>query len=202
MNKEDLKKLQNLVTTLRAEGKYKDTIENCYHLLESGIQIKDYKSVLVAYINLAASNYCIGEIESAFNYLTSHEEISDKYGDEFDMLNSYNVLFLLHDYNKDYVKAIETLEKSINLGKKLKKYNIVSNGYSNYSHVCMINKEYTKALEMATLGLEMAKMHEPPSPILELRVKLNIAKALIGLENFNTSRELIEIGRASCRERV
>ena len=53
---------------------------------------------------------------------------------------------------KIMINAKNTLKKSIDLGKKLKKYNIVSNGYSNYSHVCMIEENYTEALEMANIG--------------------------------------------------
>jgi len=45
---------------------------------------------------------------------------------------------------------------------------------------------------MATIGLEMAKRHEPAKPILELRVKLNIAKALIGLKDFDASKSIID----------
>jgi diguanylate cyclase (GGDEF)-like protein len=192
MDKGDLIVLQQKVTVLRAEGKYQEAIENCYNLLESGMQLKDYKSVLTAYINLAASYYCIGDIEVAFNKLEAHEEICDIHGDENDILNNYNILFLLHDYNKDYYKAKETLKKSIELGKKLKRYNIVSNGYSNYSHICILEEDYVKALEKSTLGLEMAKLHEPNTPILEFRVKLNIAKAYIGLKDFDTSKSMID----------
>jgi diguanylate cyclase (GGDEF)-like protein len=192
MIKEDLIVLQQRVTTLRSEGKYKETIENCYILLESGLQLKDYKSVLTSYLNLAASYYCIGDIEAALINISSHEEICETHDDVTDKLNSYNVLFLLHEYNKDIDNAKATLEKSITLGKKLKKYNIVSNGYSNYSHICMLNDDYTEALKMAALGLQMAKLHKPYSAILELRVKLNIAKAHIGLDNFYASKALID----------
>ena len=45
--------------------------------------------------------------------------------------------------------------------------NIASNGYSNYSHVCMIEEDYVKSLEMAAEGLKIAKLHEPASPILD-----------------------------------
>jgi diguanylate cyclase (GGDEF)-like protein len=192
MTKEDLIVLQQKVTVLRAEGKYKETIENCYNLLESGMELKSYKSILTAYLNLAASYYCIGDIDSAFNNLAFYEEVCDKHGDEIDWLSSYNILFLLHDYNKNFDKAKDTLQKSIALSKKLKKYNITSNGYSNYSHVCMVEEDYVKALEMAAEGLKFAKLHEPASPILQLRVKLNVTKAYIGLKDFDTSRALID----------
>jgi diguanylate cyclase (GGDEF)-like protein len=192
MTKEGLIALQRKVTLLRAEGKYKETIENCYSLLELGMQLKDYKSILTAYLNLAASYYCVGDIEAAFNSISSYEEICLSDGDETDKLNSCNVLFLLHEYNKDYSKAKATLEKTIALGKKLEKYNIISNAYSNYSHVSIIEQNYNEALEMAQTGLYMAQLHEPPSPILEVRVKLNIAKAHIGLENFLVSGALID----------
>lgn len=192
MTKDELIELQKKVTGLRAEGKYRETIENCYSLLKNGTVSKDYKSVLTAYMNLAASYYCIGDIEAAFTNMIAHEEICNKHGDDADRLNSYNVLFLLHEYNKAYDKAKETLEKSITLGTKLKKFNIVSNGYSNYSHVCNIEGNYKKALEMAIKGLEMARLHEPHSRILELRVTLNIAGAYIALNDMKASRELID----------
>lgn len=192
MAKNDLAILQKKILKLRVEGKYKETIDNCYDLLEDGKQIEDYKSILVAYMNLAASYYSIGDIEAAFNNIEAHREICEKHGDESDLLGSYNVLFLLYEYNKDLDKAKHTLEKSISLGKKLKKYNIVSNGYSNYSHLCMSEEDYKQALEMATIGLEMARRHEPVTPILELRVKLNIAKALIGLKDFDASKSIID----------
>jgi hypothetical protein len=38
--------------------------ENCYNLLAYGKKLMDYKSVLTAYYNLAASYYCIGNIEA------------------------------------------------------------------------------------------------------------------------------------------
>ena len=66
----------------------------------------------------------------------------------------------------------------------MKKYNIISNAYSNYSHVFFFEKDYLDAIEMAQMGLKMAQLHEPKSPILELRVKLNIAQAYIELEDF------------------
>lgn len=192
MPKEELKLLRNRVTELRAEGKYKETIENCYNLIKKAMKLKDYKSLLTAYINLGASYYCIGDIELAFESLSKHSEYCDKYGDEEDILNSSNILALLYEYNKDYVSSKDTLKKAIDLGKKLRKYNIVSNAYSNYAHICMIEENYTEALEMAVIGLEIARLHKPASKILELRVRLNIGKALIGLNDFKNSKYIID----------
>lgn len=191
MEKEDLKLLQQKVALLRAEGKYKETIEACYNLLKYGMEFDDPKSILVAHIHNAASYYSIGDIEEAFKSIEAYDEVCRKFGDETDQLKLYNVLLLIYEYIKDFDKAKETLEKSIDLGKKLKKYNIISNGYSNYSHICMAEGNYVDALEMAKLGLEMAKLHKPESPILELRVKLNLAKAYIGLNQFDVSKSLI-----------
>lgn len=189
--KEDLGILQQKIIRLRAEGKYKETIENCYELIEYGIRLNNHKSLLIAYMNLSASYYSIGDIEAAFNSLENHKEICDKHGDEADVLASYNVLFLLYEYNKDLEKAKDTLNRVITLGKKLKKYNIVSNAYSNFSHIYLIEEDFDKALEMALLGLEFAKLHKPHTPILELRVKLNIAKSLTGLKDYKASKALI-----------
>ncbi|MEB2298930.1 GGDEF domain-containing protein [Lysinibacillus xylanilyticus] len=155
-------------------------------------KLNDHKSILTAHINNAASFYCIGDIEEAFNSIDSYHEVCNKYGDEADWVNLYNILFLLYEFNKDNEKAKETLSKSIKLAKKLKKYNIVSNGYSNLSHVYIAEGNYVNALEMAKLGLEMAKLHKPETPILEVRVKLNLAKSYIGLEDLDASKSLID----------
>lgn len=191
MDNEDLRLLQQKATLLRSEGKYKETIEACNYLLECGIEANDYKSILTAYINITASYYCIGDIEEALNNIELYDKICDKHGDEIDKLNLYNTLFVLYEFNKDIYKAKQTLDKSIDLGKRLEKYNIVSNGYSNYSHLFLCELNYTEALKMAELGLEMARLHEPKSLILEIRVKLNIASAYIGLKDFDTSEKII-----------
>ena len=100
------------------------------------------------------------------------------------------MLFLLHEYNKDYEKAKETLERAIELGGKLEHYNIVSNAYSNYSIILAVEEDFEGALKMAQKGLEMAKLHEPRTPILEFRVKLNIANAMIGLDDLQRPSRL------------
>lgn len=191
MNKDHLMTLQNQVKRLLVEGKYQETIKACYTLLEYGIKWNDHKSILVAHLNHAQSFYYIGEIEKAFRSIEAYDEVCREHGDEEDYLQFCNISFLLYEYNKDYDKAKKTLEKSIALGEKLKKYNIVSNGYSNYCHVLITEKNYKKALEMASKGLEMAKLHEPSSRILEIRVELNLALALIGLGDFAASEVLI-----------
>ena len=168
MEKQDLNLLQQKVTMLRTEGKYKDTIEAGYELLKVGIELKDYKSILTAYINNAASFYCVGDIEEAFNCIDQYTEVCTKHGDEADWVNLYNVSFLLYETNKDYIKAKETLEKSIQLAGKLEKYNIVSNGYSNLSHVYMMEGNFEKALEMvnALLNDEDVKEYSEHTRIL------------------------------------
>jgi diguanylate cyclase (GGDEF)-like protein len=192
MTKEDLCLIQQKVTDLRAEGKYKETIENCYLLLDVGLKLKDYKSILTAYVNLAASYYCLGDVEEALSSILLHEDICQGYGDDSDLLNTYNILFLLYEYNKNIDKAKETLEKSLALGLKLEKYNIVSNAYSNYSHICIVEEEFCEALSLASKGLQYAKKHKPVSVILEIRVNLNLAKAYIGLKDLNNAKRVID----------
>lgn len=192
MDKVDLISLQKEVTSLRAEGKYKETIEGSYKLFELGMSINDYKSVLTALVNQAASYYCIGDIEAAFISIESFDELCHKYGDAEDLLNLYNISFLLYDVIKDFDKGKVTLQKSIELGEQIKKYNIVSNAYSNMSHILMLEENYDDALKMSKIGLEKAKLHQPHSPILEFRVTLNIAKSYIGLKDFEQSKILID----------
>ncbi|AHF07759.1 diguanylate cyclase [Desulfitobacterium metallireducens DSM 15288] len=192
MANEDIILLQQNVPTLRAEGKYKECIEESYQLLERAMPFKDYKSMLIAYYNQSASYYSIGEIELAFSSLDTYNEICQQHGDEADLLNSYNLWFVLYECSKDYEEAKKMLEESIKLAKRLKKYNVVANAYANYSHLDMIDEDYCKALEMAQIGLAMAKLHQPAKPILELRIKLNMVKALIGLNDFGHSKSLID----------
>ena len=192
MKNEDLFLLRKKASILRAEGKYKETIDTCHTLLEAAKLLNDYPSIIAAYAYLAGSYYSIGAIEEAFHSIEAHEELCDKYGSENDKLHSFNQLFLLHEYTKDFEKGKSTLKKSIELGIKLKHYNVVSGAYSNYSHVCMVEENYAEALEMAKKGLELARLHEPASPILELRVKLNLTKATIELGDFETSSILID----------
>lgn len=192
MNSDELMELQKKVTKLRADGKYKETIEEATRLLENGTQANDHKSILTAYINRAASFYSIGDMEEAFANIEAHEASCPLFGDELDKLNSYNILFLLYEYNKEYDKAKETLNRCIALSKKLERYNIVSNAYSNLSHVLYVEFDFKGALEAAEIGIEMAKLHKPKTEILEFRVQLNRANAMIGLEDFDASWELIQ----------
>lgn len=192
MELKDLELLQQQVNTLRAEGKYKEAIEESYKLLHYGRELNDHKSFLVAHLVKAASFYCIGDIEEAFHSIDAYSEVCNQYGDETDWVNFYNVLFLLYEFKKDFEKAKETLKLSIELGEKIKKYNIVSNGYSNFSHIYLEEKNYEKALDMAERGLEMAKLHKPESLILQLRVKLNLAKSHIALNDFNASKIIMD----------
>jgi diguanylate cyclase (GGDEF)-like protein len=192
MNSDKLSELQKKVTTLRAEGKYKETIEEATTLLELGTTANDHKSILTAHINRAASFYSVGAIENAFEDMAAHEATCTLFGDELDKLNSYNFLFLLYEYNKEHTKAKQTLNKTIRLSQRLECYNIASNAYSNLSHVLSVEGDYSEALKMAEIGLEMAKLHEPKSAILEFRVQLNCANALIGLEDFDASKHLIQ----------
>lgn len=192
MTKDKLDMLMKDISKFRAEGMYKETIEGCYELLNESIKIKEYKYMLGAYANLIAAYYSIGDIKEAFDNVIKHKDICENHGDEIDRLASYNSMFLIYEYNKEIDKAKSTLEKTIVLGRKLKKYNILSNAYSNYSHICLCGKEYEEALEMGNIGLEMARLHDPNSIILEVRVKLNIAEAYIGLNDFETSKKLID----------
>ena len=192
MNKDELIKLQKRVSSLRAEGDYKETIKNCYKLLEIGNKLNDYKSILTSYINLAASYYCIGDFDIAFNMIIKHKEICDRKGDEADLLQSSNFLFLIYEHNNELLKAKDILNKSIELGSKLCKYNILSSVYSNYSHIYLLEENYEEALKMGIRGLDIAKSYVPESIILEIKAKLNISKAYIGIKEFELAKKLID----------
>ncbi|CAM3250719.1 tetratricopeptide repeat-containing diguanylate cyclase [Filibacter tadaridae] len=192
MDKSELILLQKKVTSLRSEGNYKESINACYQLLENGMKLNDTKSILIAHMNNAFSYYSIGALEEAFNSIEVHEELCNIHGDEEDQLNSLLALFFLHEYNKDYDKAKYSIKQTILLGKKLKHYDAVSMAYNNYSTIHAEEGNYEKALEMAETALVFAKCHEPMSPILEFRIKMNSANAYIGLNEFAASKVLID----------
>ncbi|MEK5217177.1 tetratricopeptide repeat-containing diguanylate cyclase [Psychrobacillus sp. FSL H8-0487] len=192
MVKEELTSLQTEVSQLRAEGKYQETIEKASELLEIGTVYSDYKSMLIAHINQAASYYSIGDIEEAFASMELYEGITQVHGDDADYLQLYNILFLLYEFNKQYESAKETLQKSMQLAEQLKKYNILSNAYSNYSHVCIKLEDYEEALKMAKKGLAAAKLHEPNTPVLEVRVMFNIAHAYINLNLLEEANRVMD----------
>ncbi|MCG3088270.1 tetratricopeptide repeat-containing diguanylate cyclase [Sporosarcina cyprini] len=192
MEKEELRSLQQKASQLRVEGKYKEAIECSNELLEQGLAWEDHKSVLTAYIILAASYYCLGDISEAFHVIDLYLEYVADHGDRNDHLNGFNILFLLYEHNKEYGKAKDTLEKVISLGIELGHYNIVSNAYSNYSSVYASEGDYASALEQALHGWEAAKKHEPVTPILEYRVKLNVVNAHIGLNQLDEAGRMVE----------
>ena len=192
MNKDELINLQKKVSLLRAEGDYKETVKNCYKLLEIGNKLNDYKSILTAYINLAASYYSVGDFDMAFDLIIKHKDICDIKGDEADLLQSTNFLFLIYEHNKDMLKAKQMLDKCIDLGSKLEKYNILSSVYTNYSHIYLLEEDYEDALKMGIIALDIAKNYVPESIILEIKAKLNIAKSYIGLKDFELAKKLID----------
>lgn len=192
MVKEKLMKLEQETTILRSEGKYIETIQACDFLLELATKEQDDQAMMTAHINLAASYFCIGDMEEALKSIEAHHELCLRDGNDAAWLNAHNIRFLLHSYNKEHDLAIETLKKSIVLGKKLNHYNIISNGYSNYSHILQELKQYEEGLKLAELSLDFAKLHEPFSPILLFRSTLNITNATIYLGDIDNAKQHLD----------
>lgn len=192
MLKEEVKSLEQKINQLRVDGKYVEAIEACHLLLEISKETKNYSSMMTAHIANAASYYSIGEMDNALISIEAYHELCLLHGNETAWLQEYNVRFLIYAYNKDYDQAKETLEKSIRLGKKLNHYNIVSNGYSNYSHICSELEQYEKASEMAQFGVEYAELHKPYTPVLVLRASLNLWNANIKLGEFDRAKQFID----------
>lgn len=192
MSNDKLKDLIIKTTTLKDEGKYVEAIEAAHLLLKNSAKVQDYSAMLAAHLTNAESFYFIGDMEEALNNIEAHSELCLLHGDETEWMNSYNIRFLLHAYNKEYDQAKITLRKSIELGKKLKHYNIVSKGFSNCSTVMHTLGNFEEALKNAKLGLKYAKMHEPHCPLMELRASLNSANAYIDLQQLARSKRLID----------
>ncbi|WP_432354301.1 GGDEF domain-containing protein [Sporosarcina sp. A2] len=192
MTEELLTSMREKALQLRVEGSYKELIEHCHLLLEEGLKRKDHKSVLSAYIHYASAYYSVGAIEDAFLSVDAHLQYCSQFGDERERLNGINILVILYDYNKEYNKAKLALTNGIELGTRLEVWNMVSNAYSNYSHICAREGDYESALEKALIGLEMADRHQPELPMLKFRVKLNIANAYVGLGDTDSAGPMIE----------
>lgn len=192
MTDELLASMREKALQLRIEGRYKELIEHCDILLEKGLKQQDHKAVLCAHIHHAAAFYSIGAIEEAFLSVDAHLHYCSQYGDDTEQLNGINILVILYDYNKEYEKAKVVLKRGIELGTRLEYWNMVSNAYSNYSHICASESDYENARKYALIGLEMAERHVPDSPILKFRVKLNIANAYVGLGDTQHAGPMIE----------
>lgn len=187
-----LELLRQEVSDKRAEGKYRETIEKGYILLEKAKRGDDAKAVLSAYLNIAASYYFIGDIEEAFRCLEPYKEVCELKGDEADYLSLYHVLFLLYEYNKDYTQAKETLWKTIQMGERLQKYRLISVTYSNMSHLYLMEQRFVEALEAANKALAYAEQSKTLEPIRWVRIKMNVVKAQIGLLNYIDSGDLLD----------
>ncbi|MGL4737864.1 MAG: diguanylate cyclase [Cellulosilyticaceae bacterium] len=185
------------VQNLRAEGKYEQTIEQGEVLIEDALAAKDYNAILTGYVTVGAAYYCTGYIEKAFEYLLKHQALCETHGNHRHQLNGTNMRFLLHECTGAYEQAKEALEQGIRLGILLEQYNMVSNAYSNYSHILLLEGDYENALCYALKGLEMAGRHRPYTPILEVRVRLNVVKAYCGLGRFEEAKVVIEAIQAA-----
>ncbi|WP_158541038.1 GGDEF domain-containing protein [Sporosarcina sp. BI001-red] len=192
MTDELLTPLREKALQLRIEGRYKELIEHCDVLLEKGLKQLDHKAVLSAHIHHASAFYSIGAIEEAFLSVDAHLHYCSQYGDENEQLNGINILVILYDYNKEYEKAKGALKRGIELGTRLKHWNMVSNAYSNYSHICASENDFAGALENGLIGLEMAERYVTDSSILKFHVKLNIANAYVGLGDTKHAGPMIE----------
>ncbi len=180
------------IAKLRKEGNYKELIKFCSEVIIKGKEEEDYDKVIAGYLNRGVSYYYVGDIENAFLDLIKHRKLIEVDGKPADFLNSVNFFFVLYLHNKDYENCKKTLDQSIKLAKELGHLHIVSNGYSNYSHILNLEKNYKKALEMAAFGVEFAEAFEPYSELLIIRVKLNYIKSLIFLENFDESKKELD----------
>lgn len=197
----DTAELKKKIQQLRQEGDYKELIKLCNEVIIKAEAQKNYERKIVGYLHRGVSYYYVGDIENAFKDLIKHRSLIDKKGKPADFLNSYNFFFVLYLHNKDYKNCKRTLDDSLKLAKKLDHLHMISNGYSNYSHVLNLEENYQKSLEMARLGIEAAEKYEPYSELLVLRVKLNYIKALVHLNQFEeANKELNIIEKCECLE--
>lgn len=192
MTVEELNMLEQKVIDLRNQGKYKEAVENCYNCLQGGIELKEYRSIINAHLNLAKTFYYIGNISAAFNSLAYHEEVYKKHGDKTDELNAYKIMFSLYEYNRDLEKSKIVLDKTIDLGEKLKDYITVIDAYNNYCNVCILEDDYKKALEMANKGLSIFNYYVPYDKLSKIKVKLNIANIYISNKDFSSSKVILD----------
>ncbi|MFS0576616.1 diguanylate cyclase [Sporosarcina sp. 179-K 3D1 HS] len=188
----DIQLLQQRILRLQEEGKHRETIEACTHLINQAGKCALYSTVMGAHAACATAFHAIGDLESAFRHMEEHAKLCESYGTDAEQLDSYSILFLLYDYSQDFDKMKTTLEDAINLGKKLRRYDIVSTSYIRFSQVCNQEGNYIEALDWAQMGLEMADLHEPAAEILTWRAFLNRAKAFLGLEQWEEAERLLD----------
>ncbi len=192
MTNGSLELLRQEVSDKRAEGKYRETIERGYILLEKAKQSDNSSAILTAYLNIAAAYYFIGDSEEAFRSIESYRKVCEVHGNEEDHMNLYHVLFLLYEYNKDYVRAKETLRKTIKIGERSQKHQLISVAYGNMSHTYLMEQRFFEALEAAKKAMEYAEQSKALKPVRWMRIIMNVINAQIGLKNFKESRDLID----------
>ena len=134
----------------------------------------------------------VGDVKNAFKDLMHHKELIENEGTSQDFLNSYNFLFALHLDNVDYEKSKDVLVQLINLTKRIDNKFMLSNGYSNYSHVLNLEGSHEEALNYAEKAYRIAMRYAPEDEALIIRALFNITKTLIYLKDIEDSKKYLE----------
>ncbi len=188
-NENDFK---NKIDQYRNESDYEKIIELCGDMIRFGEKNNHYRALIESYFQRGVSYYNIGDTKNAFNDLMHHKELIDKEGTNEDFLNSYNFIFVLHLYNEDYDKCKETLVSLINLCNRIDNKTILSNAYSNYSHVLNLECAYEEALTYADKSYSLAMRYNPDNEELVIRGLINLVKTYIYLGKLEESKNYLD----------
>jgi len=188
-NENDFK---NKIERYRNEFDYEKTIELCGDMIRFGEKNNHYRALVESYFQRGVAYYNIGDIKNAFNDLMYHKELIDEEGTNEDLLNSYNFIFVLHLYNEDYDKCKETLTGLINLCNRIDNKVVLSNAYSNYSHVLNLECAYEEALTYAEKSYRLAMRHNSENEGLVIRGLINLVKAYICLGKLEESKSYLD----------
>jgi tetratricopeptide (TPR) repeat protein len=184
----NLEEFKKKIVQHKNESDYEKTIQLCCDMIQYGEKNNHHRALVEGYFHRGVSYYNIGDVKNAFKDLMHHKELIENEGTNQDFLNSYNFLFALHLYNEDYVKCKDVLIQLINLTKRIDNKFMLSNGYSNYSHVLNLEGSHEEALNYAEKAYDLAMRYTPDDEALIIRALFNITKTLIYLEDSEKSK--------------
>jgi len=188
----NLEALKKKIIQYKNESNYEETIQLCCDMIQYGEKNNHHRALVEGFFHRGVSYYNIGDVKNAFKDLMQHKELIEKEGSNKDFLNSYNFLFALHLYNEDYEKCKDVLIQLINLTNRVDNKFMLSNGYSNYSHVLNLEGAHEEALNYAEKAYDLARRYAPNDEALIIRALFNRTKTSIYLKDIDQSKMFLD----------
>lgn len=186
-----LSSLESRIKTLYSEGKYDLAIDKAKQFLNSAKAYEDFEAMMNAYVYLVGCFYNLGEIENAFSNFILYRKLCDEHGDARNRFHLYNLSALMYEYDSNYEKAKEMIQKCIDISLELKMFHEASVNYNTYATYLNFEGDYLKAEELSQMALTLAVKHSPGDVLLQCQININIAFAYIGLGKLQEAKNIL-----------